>query len=65
MTGLLHFAAKIKFVPVLKSQPSHNARERQMEEREREKKIIESSKKNNAKFWLLDTGMREKKKAAN
>ena len=35
----------------------------------REKKIIwygiESSKKNNAKFWLLDTGMRENKKAAN
>lgn len=40
MTGLPHFAAKIKFVQCPKKLASCNARERQREEREREKKII-------------------------
>ena len=40
MTGLPHFAAKIKFVQCPKKLASRNARERQREEREREKKII-------------------------
>lgn len=40
MTGLPHFAAKIKFVQCPEKLASRNARERQREERERGKKII-------------------------
>ena len=69
MTGLPHFAAKIKFVQCPKKLASRNAKERQREEREREKKIIyfdmeQNLQKKTAKFWL-DTRIRENKKAAN
>ena len=66
MTGLPHFAAKIKFVQCPKKLASCNARERQREEREREKKIIyfdmeENLQKNPQNFGLIPVYVKIKK----